>query len=155
MWAAPVSSEQMQSSPRWLGRALAVAGAPACSCLCPGAPETWLARTPVQEAANISSEDQTCHAMPHLCCTAHCKSLVSVLRWPLPRKIMRLKSWVAAGASDTADLDVQLRLLRILRAHHPDAVTAVMERISPAGVATAVQLQVGTYDHLAAGGCQA
>ena len=57
-------SEQLQSSPRWLERALAVAYAPACSCLHPDAPETWLARTPVEKAAFVASENRTCHACP-------------------------------------------------------------------------------------------
>ena len=58
-----------------------MAGAPACLCLHPGAPETWPARTPVEEAALVSLEDQACHAMPHVRCIPHCKSLRSVLRW--------------------------------------------------------------------------
>ena len=56
---------------------------------------------------------------------------------------------------DTADLDVQFWLLRILRAPDPDAVTAVVERISPANVSIAVSLQVWTFGHLAVGGCKA
>lgn len=60
-----------------------MAYAPACLCLHPDAQETWLARTPVEKAALVASEDQTCHAMPHIRCTPLCKSLVSVLRWQI------------------------------------------------------------------------
>ena len=50
---------------------------------------------------------------------------------------------------------MQFWLLRILRAHDPDAVTTVVERISPANEAVASSLQLGNFGHLAAGDCVA
>ena len=124
----------------WLWQALLRARVCILTCQKPGSSGHLAGNTCL-----FRGSDMPCYALHTLHPSLQVPRVSVALADTFPCKNIRLECWVGADGRDTADLDVQLWLLRILRAHDPDAVTTVVESISPADVAVSTSLQVGPY----------